>query len=44
MESPEHRHNVLDPEYREIGVRLAVGRTFAGDTVVLSTVNFGVWR
>jgi hypothetical protein len=25
MASPGHRHNILSPEYREIGVGLAVG-------------------
>ena len=46
LESPEHRANLLDPRWREVGIAAArvVGApgVFAGRSVVVLTVDFGV--
>jgi uncharacterized protein YkwD len=43
MNSPPHRHNMLDPGFREIGVGIAIGapRDVAGASAATYTTEFG---
>ena len=48
LSSPEHRANILNPHWREIGVAALLETdapgTFGGDSVTLVTTDFGVRR
>jgi len=45
MASPEHRHNILEPKWREIGIAAvhadAAGGTYGGQPVTVITTDFG---
>ena len=43
MKSPSHRRNILDPDYREIGVAVVSGKMFGNDTDIL-VMFFGTQR
>jgi hypothetical protein len=42
LESSEHRANILDPEYREIGIGTAMGEYQGYSDSTVYTVDFGV--
>jgi uncharacterized protein YkwD len=46
MNSPEHRANILDPRWREVGVSAmhfdAAPGTYQGRAVTIITTDFGV--
>ena len=42
MASPEHRANVLNPTWREIGVSAVAGSATSGSVVIVITTDFGV--
>jgi uncharacterized protein YkwD len=44
LESPGHRRNILNPDFRELGVGLAMGRGADGKYQVLWVQNFGAPR
>jgi uncharacterized protein YkwD len=45
MESPGHRANILRPQFREIGIGIAVGAPVpGGDEGATYTTDFGVRR
>jgi uncharacterized protein YkwD len=48
LKSPEHRRQLLDPRFREVGIDVAVvagaGGVFGGRTVMLAGADFGVRR
>jgi len=45
MASPEHRHNILEPRWREIGIAAihadTAGGTYGGQPVTVITTDFG---
>ena len=43
MKSPSHRRNILDPDYKEIGVAVVSGKMFGNDTDIL-VMFFGTQR
>jgi len=43
MKSPSHRRNILDPDYKEIGVAVVNGKMFGNDTDIL-VMFFGTQR
>jgi uncharacterized protein YkwD len=48
MASPEHRRNILDPTWREIGIAAvhaaSAPGTYGGQPVTVITTDFGVRR
>jgi uncharacterized protein YkwD len=44
MDSPEHRRNILDRAFREVGIGVALGTPTSGPDGVTVTTDFGVRR
>ena len=44
MKSTDHRHNILNGKYREIGIGVSTGTWQGHDGVSMFTADFGVWR
>jgi uncharacterized protein YkwD len=44
MKSPDHRHNILNGKYREIGIGVSTGTWKGNDGVSMYTADFGVRR
>jgi uncharacterized protein YkwD len=44
MNSPDHRHNILNGKYREIGIGVSTGNFQGHDGVNMYTADFGVRR
>lgn len=44
MKSPDHRHNILNGKFREIGIGVSTGNWQGNDGVNMYTVDFGVRR
>ncbi|HEX6710820.1 MAG TPA: CAP domain-containing protein [Rubrobacter sp.] len=44
MKSPDHRHNILNGKYREIGIGVSTGTWQGRDGVSMYTADFGVRR
>jgi uncharacterized protein YkwD len=44
MKSTDHRHNILDGKFREIGIGVSTGNWKGNDGVSMYTVDFGVRR
>ncbi len=42
MDSPGHRENIFDPDYREVGIGTATGECEGYSDCTMYTVNFGV--